>query len=135
MKTYLTDIEGEGVIITLEDGEEQKGQEIDSFIRRQRTIHDNDVNELLNDIKGAGAQAISINDERIIYNTSVYCAGQFLKIDKNIKTPAPFEIKIIGEKERLEAELLSDQSTLERLKNRGIKINFKTVDNIKIKAL
>lgn len=130
----FTDVKGEGIILTLADGEDMEGEFVDSFIRRQRTIHDNDVNELLNDIRVAGAQAISINNERITYNSSVYCAGQFLKIDKTIKTPAPFQIKIIGNKEKLERELLSGESTLKRLKNRGIKVELEVLENIQIDA-
>ncbi|MGL4451471.1 MAG: DUF881 domain-containing protein [Sarcina sp.] len=131
----LTDVKGEGVILILEDGQEEKDEFVDSFIRRQRTIHDNDINELLNDIRSAGAQAISINDERINYNSSVYCAGQFLKIDKIVKTPAPFNIKIIGNQEKLKQELLSGESTLKRLGNRGIKVKMEFLGEIKIKSI
>lgn len=125
-------VQGEGLIIKLEDGDtENNGQVVDSFIRKQRTIHDNDITELLNDIKLAGAQAISINNRRVIYNTSVYCAGQFLVID-GFKTPTPFYIKLIGDPKLIEASLISENSTLKKLMNRGIKINLKIENSIKI---
>lgn len=124
---------GEGVIIKLEDGELDSGNGFDSFIRKQKTIHDNDINELLNDIKIAGAQGIAINDRRLIYNTSVYCAGQFLVIDR-FKTPAPFYIKIIGDSKFIETSLLSEDSTLKKLMGRGIKVDIKIEKNIIIPA-
>ncbi|MGL4761548.1 MAG: DUF881 domain-containing protein [Sarcina sp.] len=127
----ITEVEGEGVIIKLEDGKGLEGEVADGFIEKQRTIHDNDINELLNDIKLAKAEAISINDKRIIYNTSVYCAAQFLKID-NINVPAPFYIKIIGDKEMLNANLMSEEKTLKKLMNRGIKVEIQIYDKIKI---
>ncbi|MGL4655307.1 MAG: DUF881 domain-containing protein [Sarcina sp.] len=131
----VTDVEGEGIIITLEDGAIKDDEFVDSFIRKQRTIHDNDINELLNDIRKAGAQAISINDQRINYNTGVLCAGQFLNIDGIVKTPTPFKIKIIGDKKRLETDILSAENTLKRLINRGIIVTVEDLDNLKIKSI
>ena len=125
-------VAGEGVIIKLEDGfKTLNNKQIDSFIRRQRTIHNNDIVDILNDIKIAGGEAISINDRRIILKSSVYCAGQFLVID-GYKTPSPFYIKVLGDSEILEERLMADNSSIKKLINREIKIDINREKNIKI---
>ena len=125
-------VAGEGVIIKLEDGfKTLNNKKIDSFIRRQRTIHNNDIVDILNDIKIAGGEAISINDRRIILKSSVYCAGQFLVID-GYKTPSPFYIKVLGDSEMLEESLMADNSSIKKLINREIKIDINREKNIKI---
>lgn len=130
----IDNVKGEGLIIELEDGGKAFEDEvIDSFIQKQRTIHDNDMNELLNDIKSAGGEAISINEQRIIYNSSVYCAGQFLVID-GVKIPAPFVIKIIGDKTMIKTRLLGEESSLKKMINRGIKVQILEKDEIYIEA-
>ncbi|WP_297519138.1 DUF881 domain-containing protein [uncultured Clostridium sp.] len=127
----VTKIEGEGVILKLEDGVGTKVDEQDSFLVQQRTIHDNDMSELLNDIKIAGAEAIAINGKRIINNTSVVCGGQFLKVNY-VRVPAPFYVKIIGDKDMLNASLLSEEGTLKRLMNRGIQAEITVLDKIEM---
>ena len=123
---------GEGIIIKLQDGfKSLDNKEVDSFIRKQRTIHNNDIVDILNDIKIAGGEAISINNRRITLNSSVYCAGQFLVID-GFKTPSPFYIKVIGDSKMLEASLISDNSSIKKLINREIKININREENIRI---
>ena len=125
-------VAGEGVIIKLEDGfKTLNNKQIDSFIRRQRTIHNNDIVDILNDIKIAGGEAISINDRRIILKSSVYCAGQFLVID-GYKTPSPFYIKVLGDSEILEERLMADNSSIKKLINSDIKIDINREKNIKI---
>ena len=51
-----TDVEGEGIVVTLrETNTEETG-----------VINANDLLDIVNELKNAGAEAISINDERII---------------------------------------------------------------------
>lgn len=122
-------VEGEGIIIKLKDGDISK--ELDKFIRNKRTIHNSDIVQLLNELRILGAQAISINERRIIYNSSVYCAGQFLVVD-GIKTPAPFEIKVIGDLKNIDKNLMLEQNIIKDLINRGINIEIFEQKNIKL---
>ncbi|MGL4739602.1 MAG: DUF881 domain-containing protein [Sarcina sp.] len=127
----INDIEGEGIIIKLEDGDVNQFEASDSFIMRQKTIHDNDINEVLNELKAAGAQAISINDRRLTINSYVQCGGQFLKID-DVKEPAPFVIKVVGNPKKILARINDGTSKFKSLENRGIKIEKNISDNVKI---
>ena len=49
----------------------------------------------INELKNAGAEAISINDQRIISKSSIICAGVIIRVNGE-KVGAPFTIKAIG---------------------------------------
>jgi len=76
----LTEIVGPGVEVTLKDSSNaiQPGQNPNSFI-----LHDEDVLKVLNELKAAGALAISINGQRIIFSSEVRCIGPTILVNKN----------------------------------------------------
>jgi IMP dehydrogenase/GMP reductase len=63
-------------------------------------IHDADLREIVSELWNAGAQAISINDQRIVSSTCIMCAGNIISIN-NEKVNSPFVIKAIGNQESL----------------------------------
>jgi len=63
-------------------------------------IHDQDLRIILNELKKGGAQAISINGERIMPMSEQVCAGPTILINKNRYT-APYIIKAIGDPDNL----------------------------------
>ncbi len=91
----LTDVTGDGVIITLDDAEMP-----DSEIAMDYIIHDSDIYNVVNQLKIAGALAISINDERIIATSEQICAGPTVKINNN-RYAVPYTIKAIGDSDEL----------------------------------
>jgi uncharacterized protein YlxW (UPF0749 family) len=52
----------------------------------------------------AGAEAIAVNDERIVHSTSVYCVGSTVMINDTRLSP-PYEITAIGDPLRLQDHL------------------------------
>ena len=66
-----SDVEGQGVKITLEDGTSN----FDEYPSIGQLIHDFDIVQVINDLRSAGAEAISINGQRIIYDNYGLCAG------------------------------------------------------------
>jgi len=96
-------------------------------------IHDFDIVEVINDLRSAGAEAISVNGQRIIYDNYGLCAGS--NIDLNgIKIVAPFYISAIGNEDVLYNYLTLEQTHIKELKLREVNINIVKVDNIKILA-
>ena len=91
-----TDVEGEGIVITLKDTESDEISKITS----------DDLLVIINNLKGAGAEAVSINDERIINMTDIVdINGSFIKINGQ-RIVAPYIIKAIGNQTYLESELI-----------------------------
>ncbi len=88
----LVGVKGPGIIIKLDD----------AAVRRDDTplnwliIHDQDIKIILNDLKQAGAQAISINGERVVAMSEQICAGPTILINGN-RYSVPYVINVIGD--------------------------------------
>lgn len=97
----LTDVTGSGVVVTLKDNPnistETLGPADDISLY---LIHDIDLRAIINELENAGAEAISINDQRIVINSAITCEGNVIKINGE-KIGSPFTIKAIGSPELL----------------------------------
>jgi uncharacterized protein YlxW (UPF0749 family) len=94
----LTDVKGEGVTVTVSDSINASSDVYNSTF----VVHDTTLMQLVNDLKLAGAEAISVNDERIVAMTEFFCVGPAVKVN-GTKLFAPFTIKAIGVPSKLEA--------------------------------
>ncbi|MFH0702181.1 MAG: DUF881 domain-containing protein [bacterium] len=63
-------------------------------------IHDIDLLELINDLWKAKAEAISLNNQRIIFSTEIECVGPTILINKT-RISSPFVIKAVGDPKKL----------------------------------
>ncbi len=127
----MSDVCGEGIIVLLNDGSQKlkKSQDPNSLL-----IHDEDVKRILFEIRNAGAEAISINGERYIFNyTSVQCNGPTIKIGDK-KFSQPFIIKAIGNRRELSEALNNVSSHIYMLKQNGLFVEVNTSVYIEIKA-
>lgn len=127
----LQNIQGSGVIVTLRDNmaEDSFGSEYDLDL-----VHDIDILRILNDLRGAGAEAISINDERILSITEIKCGGPIIRANGK-SLGAPFHIKAIGDQKLLNAAINAPNTYSYALKNID-RINVETTikDDVKILA-
>ena len=114
----LTEVTGPGIILTIADSDIDASSVLDpsNFI-----IHDIDLLKVVNELKNAGAEAISINNQRIILTTPIICGGNIININGE-KIGSPFEIKAIGSPEAL-ANLSRPGGWLSKLEDRGIKVS------------
>lgn len=96
-----TDVKGQGVTITLNDGK----AEANLFNPETLLVHAENVLLVINELKNAGAEAISINDERIVNKTAISCDGNVIVVNGE-KIGTPIVVSAIGPTARL--------STLER---------------------
>ena len=83
----LTDVTGQGVIITLQDNEGVTNSSIGiTEDIRSYLVHDVNLREIVRKLKISGAEAISINNERIVSQTAITCAGNIIKVnDKRVR--------------------------------------------------
>lgn len=120
-----TDVQGEGIIITLEDNEAMYNQ-IDRF----------DLISLVNELKLAGAEAISINDERIVSNTDIAVVNtvndKIIVLVNGRRISSPYTIKAIGEKKHLESAITIKGGYSDQIKAYEKKISYAVEDNITI---
>lgn len=113
----ITDVKGEGITINILDGKD--------------LIHQEDLIILIDELKNSGSQAISINDQRIINSTYIYCDGSVILID-GVKIGNPFTIKAIGNSETIYGALTRNKGYVETLKKAGIEIKIEKSDEIAI---
>ena len=117
-----TDVIGEGITIKLKDFTDEEGN--------IQSITAEDLLVIVDYLKSAGAEAISINNERVVPTTSIICGGNVININEE-KIGSPFVIKAIGLPETL-ANLNRTDGTLDRLKERKIKVELQKNNEITI---
>lgn len=125
--TGLTEVTGAGVIVTLTDSKKDISNSLNPS---DLIVHDLDVLSVINELKNAGAEAISINDQRLTPNSGIVCGGNIIDINGE-KVGAPFIIKAIGLPEQL-AALNRPGGYLAKLKEYSIGVELKKSNNITI---
>ncbi len=112
-----TDVKGPGLVITVADGDRGSKEDRVTF---------SDLLLLINELKFAGAEAISVNDFRVVNNT--YLAYTNCIIMNGPKIDSPYTIQVIGDTKYLEGVLNIKGGVKEQLKNEGKKVSY-TVEN------
>ena len=79
-------------------------------------IHDYDIRDVVNRLWLAGAEAVAVNQERIVGTSSIICVGSTIMVNDTRIGP-PYEVLAIGDPARL-AEALSEPSALQELRSR-----------------
>ena len=125
----FSEVTGPGVILTLSDSKMSANSAIVGDLN-ELLVHDMDVLNVINELKNAGAEAISINDQRLIPTSSISCGGNIITINGE-RVGAPFEIKAIGLPEQL-AALSRPGGYLSILKDYGIGTDLKKSESITI---
>ncbi|CZR98158.1 MULTISPECIES: DUF881 domain-containing protein [Clostridioides] len=117
-------VTGPGITVTMKDSDRElkDGQNPNDLI-----IHDIDILRVLNDLKKAGAKAISINGERVLSTSKIKCSGATITVN-DTTYGQPFIIKAIGDIDLLSAAINSPESYAKSLKE-IYGINIKTLEN------
>lgn len=130
MELGLLAVEGPGVVIKLHDNAAKRpiGYDVNEDV-----IHDLDLLILLNDLKIAGAEAISVNDERLMSKSSIICGGPIFRINDQV-VGMPLYIKAIGNPDQLYAAMMRQYSYAEYLRSYGLGVEVTVSDHIVIKG-
>lgn len=124
----LTDVMGDGIIIKIDDALNYLGRELTEEEINDMVIHDHEVLRVMNELKIEGAQAISINNERIISNTEIICAGPTIRLNRT-RYSVPVEFKAIGDANNL-YENFTKSAIFFNLKSKGKRIEIIKSNNI-----
>ena len=122
----LLDVKGPGIVISLDytplDGEEG----FDPFL-----VYPEYLLLLLNELNSSGAEAISINEQRIISTSEIRLAGNHIVINGE-KFSRPFVFKIIGDGQTLQSAIQLRGGIVELLNSNYIQVTIKREDEILI---
>lgn len=126
----LTDVSGEGVIVTLKDNPNATA---DSTILDPSLaiVHYSDLLDVVSELKNAGAEAISINEQRVVSTTAINCEGNVINVNGE-KISSPFVIKAIGSSVYMYSALMRTGGSIEYIKQ-GVPVTVKQSNNILIK--
>lgn len=115
----LTPVEGEGIVITLTDTEEI-------------AYKAEDLLDLVNELRDAGAEAISINNERIVNMSDIVdISTRYIKVNSEIIS-APYVIKVIGDRTYLKSALTIKNGYFDIKQKEGYTIEIQEKNNVKI---
>lgn len=122
-QTYLgyTSVLGEGIVITLSDS---TYKDIESY----------DLINLVNELKLAGAEAISINDNRVVTTTDIVDIQYKYIMINGRRISGPYVIKAIGDKKYLESGITLKNGYKDEMEANGKNIDYETSNEIIINA-
>jgi len=130
----LSPIEGPGIIITLDDSNALKSNPSD-VNANALLVHDVDLMMLVNELRAAGAEAMSINDQRIVGSTAIRCVGPAIRVNDRAIS-APFIIKAIGRSDTLYGAVNLPLGVLDQMRTLGsIHIDVTKKDQLRVPAV
>lgn len=111
----LVALQGPGVVVQLDDS--NKAASASGTAAEDYLIHEFDLRDVVSLLWAGGAEAIAVNDERLVHTTSIYCVGSTVMVNDTRLSP-PYVVRAIGERGRLEP-LLENPAFLSDLRRRG----------------
>ncbi len=126
----LVAVEGPGVVVVLDDSKRpaEAGGNPEVFL-----VHDEDILKIVNELFAAGAEAISINGQRVIATTEVRCAGPVISVN-NVRIGPPYEVAAIGDPATLDNALRMRDGILDTLRTWGIEARVQKATTVHVPA-
>ncbi|MBN2795477.1 MAG: DUF881 domain-containing protein [Clostridia bacterium] len=121
----MTNVSGEGIVITIDNPPVDSNSILDVNV----VNHYEEIVKLINDLNAAGAEAISINDQRITALSEIRAAGSSINVNYVPQT-VPIVIKAIGKSSALEAALTYRFGQVTRLRDASLLVDVKTMDEV-----
>ncbi len=122
----VTDVTGSGLVITIDTD----STDYDASLYSKSSDL---LLSLVNELNAAGAEAISINGERLINTSEIRQAGSYININRN-KYGAPFEVKVIGNPQDLSAAIKMRAGVVDVMQSNKLKVSISQEDNVLVKA-
>lgn len=107
-------VHGPGVVATIDDSPKLDPAETEQLTIEQYMVHDYDIRTVVNELFNAGAEAIAVNEQRLIATSSIRCAGTPVLVN-TIKCQPPYVVKAIGKPDDLETALKQQGGAAEGL--------------------
>lgn len=97
---------GDGIKIVLADAQNvPPGANPNDYI-----VHNTDLQAIANALFVGGAEAISVNGERLVGSSAIRCAGNTILVNSNL-IGSPYEVLAVGNSEKMKKALRADITT------------------------
>jgi uncharacterized protein YlxW (UPF0749 family) len=127
----LSSVSGPGISVDLANGNDPH---IVGDNKRDWQVKYLDIQDVVNLLWATGAEAISVNDQRVVASSSFYVAGTDLLLN-GVHLTAPYHLQAIGNGSAFD-NALSDSNNLVELKNRSelyqLKLTWQTQRNVSL---
>lgn len=123
------ELRGPGLRVTLDDSDLRQppeGGHVNDLV-----VHSQDVQAVVNALWRSGAEAISINGQRLVSTSAVLCVGNTLLLNGTVHSP-PYEVSAIGAtRDRFESDRL-----VKRLRQAaeqfGVQVDVERVNEVSV---
>lgn len=115
-----TDVTGQGIIIKYKPSDNEAKADMVK-----------DLRDIVNEIKNAGAEAIEINNQRIVGTTAIEMVKNKIEIN-DTEVSENFIIKAIGDSNLMYSGLIRPGGTIENIRESGVNIEINSENTIKI---
>lgn len=114
-------ISGPGIVIEVHDNAEN--------VEYTSIVHDQDIRNIVNELKAAGARGIEVGGQRLTVHTAIRCVGPTILVNNKPIPVNPVTVKAIGDISVLTSSL---DIIKRQLKNFGIRIDIKPEQEISL---
>jgi uncharacterized protein YlxW (UPF0749 family) len=125
----LTKVRGPGIIVRVADAPNPP-----PGLPSEGIVHDSDLLMLVNELRNAGAEAVAINDQRVVATTAIRCVGTLITVNGVTVSP-PYEIVAIGDPDKLTKALTMPGGIVDGLKQMGIVVQVTRYPEVIIPSL
>jgi len=123
----LSDVEGQGIVITIDNPPVDM-----NYAYEANFVYDYHLLlSLVNELNAAGAEAISINEQRVTGTSEIRTAGNSININL-IPQQAPFVVKAIGSSDTLDGAVNQRFGIVSQIRDKRYLIEVKKSDTVKI---
>ncbi|MBM7855219.1 uncharacterized protein YlxW (UPF0749 family) [Desulfohalotomaculum tongense] len=126
----LEEVTGPGVEVVMDNMPEKERSGYDPSVF---SITYEDILRLVNELRAAGAKAISINGQRLVATSEIRNAGKFIDVNLTRLT-TPYTIKAIGDPEKLASSLNIKGGIVDTLKEWSISVTVTPKEEITVPA-
>jgi uncharacterized protein YlxW (UPF0749 family) len=133
MEAGLLPLKGQGIEVRMVDSTRRPAPDEDPYFY---IVHDVDLQALVNELWASGAEAVCVNDQRVVARTSIRCVGPTILVNA-VRLAPPYEIKAIGPSEELETALRMPGgflASMDMFRNMGGDVRITRSDEVEIPA-
>lgn len=122
IRAGITALEGPGITISLDDNNSGLLNAPNDDPNRY-VLHYENLLYIVNDLRNAGAEGISINGQRIVVSSEIRCVGNVILVNTTRLAP-PFELLAIGNPKALD-NAMRNSTTYQQLAQSGFPVSYK----------
>lgn len=107
-----TPVRGPGIVVTVQDapaGTSKQSDPLRPGTAPEGRVQDRDLQDVVNGLWAAGAEALAVNSQRLTALTAIRSAGEAILVDLRPLTP-PYVVAAVGDSERLEVAFVDGPS-------------------------